>query len=256
MDLKKLWTTALLAAFLVVGVPITASAQFQPGGVIGPSTFTFTAGSQSNVWSCNGGQSSFQLSVPSGFVGVLTVTVSQASGGTYSEPPWAYTPGVPSYTNTLTNSGALTVNLGSNLYVKVADTTYTSGSVTVTGVCSQAVAVIPPQVLSVTAAGPLASSGGVTPNLTCASCITTSLYRAGTVAGVNTGGVSETSVSFSSALASAPIVIVTINNLTGSGTTTLSAQVDNVTTTGFKVYVSGGSSTGTVSVNYYAIGAQ
>ena len=149
MDLRKL-LTPLLAAFCFV-VPISANAQFAPGGVIGPSTFTFTAGSQSNIWSCNGGQSTCQLSVPSGFTGVLTVTVAQVSIGTYSNPPWSYAPGTPAYTNTITNSGSLTVNLGSNLYVQVADTTYTSGSVTVTGTCSGAVAMAPTGVASLVA---------------------------------------------------------------------------------------------------------
>ena len=138
----------LVAAFCALLLPIFVSAE---APVVGPNTFSFTAASQSNVWTCNGGQSSFALTVPPGLTGVLTVTVAQTMNGTYSEPPWAYVPGTPVYTNTLTNSGSLTVNLGSNGYVKVADTTYTSGSVTVTGVCSSAVAVIPPQVTSLAA---------------------------------------------------------------------------------------------------------
>ena len=151
-------------AAMVIGLTgtLVASASVP---VVGPTTYTFSAASQSNVWTCNGGQSSFALTVPTGFTGVLTVTVAQTSGGTYSNPPWAYAPGAPGYVNTITNSGSLTVNLGSNLYVKVADTTYTSGSVTVTGGCSAAVAVVPPQVTSVGATSPLSSSGGTTPNV-------------------------------------------------------------------------------------------
>ena len=63
--------------------------------VVGPTTYTFNAASQSNTWTCNGGQSSFALTVPTGLTGVLTVTVSQSSGGTYVNPPWAYAPGAP-----------------------------------------------------------------------------------------------------------------------------------------------------------------
>ena len=150
-------------AVVVIGLTGTLASASVP--VVGPTTYTFSAASQSNVWTCNGGQSSFALTVPTGFTGVLTVTVAQTSGGTYSNPPWAYAPGAPGYVNTITNSGSLTVNLGSNLYVKVADTTYTSGSVTVTGGCSAAVAVVPPQVTSVGATSPLSSSGGTTPNV-------------------------------------------------------------------------------------------
>ncbi len=138
----------LVAALCALLLPIFVSAE---APVVGPNTFSFTTAGQSNVWTCNGGQSSFALTVPAGLTGVLTVTVAQSMNGTYSEPPWAYVPGTPVYTNTLTNSGSLTVNLGSNGYVKVADTTYTSGSATVTGVCSSAVAVIPPQVTSLAA---------------------------------------------------------------------------------------------------------
>ena len=127
-------------ACVALSLPIWAVAQ-----VSGPYTYAFTAASQSNVWTCNTGQSSFALTVPSGLTGTFTVTVSQSSGGTYINPPWAHAPGSATYVNTITNSGSLTVTLGSNQYVKVADTSYSSGSVTVTGVCSSAVAVIPPQ---------------------------------------------------------------------------------------------------------------
>jgi hypothetical protein len=127
---------ALICAFLLV--PVAVHAQSVP--VVGPSTYNFTAASQSNIWTCNGGQTTFQLVVPSGLTGVFTVTVAQTSGGTYGNPPWSYAPGVGTYANTITNSGALTVNLSSYGYVKVADTTYSSGSVTVSGVCSAAVA--------------------------------------------------------------------------------------------------------------------
>ena len=156
---RILFSVAMVA---MVGGALAADASVP---VVGPTTYTFSAASQSNIWTCNGGQSSFALTAPTGFTGVLTVTVSQSSGGTYVNPPWAYAPGAPGYVNTITNSGSLTVNLGSNIYVKVADTTYTSGSVTVTGGCSAAVAVVPPQVTSVGATSPLSSSGGTTPNV-------------------------------------------------------------------------------------------
>ena len=177
-------------AAMVIGLTgtLVASASVP---VVGPTTYTFSAASQSNVWTCNGGQSSFALTVPTGFTGVLTVTVAQTSGGTYSNPPWAYAPGAPGYVNTITNSGSLTVNLGSNLYVKVADTTYTSGSVTVTGGCSAAVAAVPPQVTSVGATSPLASSGGTTPNVSLSGVVP--------VANGGTGA---------STLASAPFVVL------------------------------------------------
>lgn len=123
---------ALMAA--AVFAPSIVGAQATP--VIGPSTYTFTAGSQSNVWACNTGQSTFALTVPSGLTGTFTVTVAQTSSGTYINPPNAFAPGSTTYTNTITNSGSLTVALGANAYVKVADTSYTSGSVTVSGVCS------------------------------------------------------------------------------------------------------------------------
>lgn len=129
----------------VVAMLLPLSNRVAEAQVVGPSTYSFTAGSQSNTWACTGGQSSFQVSVPSGLTGTFTVTVSQSSAGTYANPPWSYAPGTASYVNTITNSGTLTVNLGSNGYVKVADTSYSSGSATVSGVCSPAVAVIPPQ---------------------------------------------------------------------------------------------------------------
>ena len=138
----KHWRLLALAFCGLLAIPLIGQAQVP---VVGPQTYTFTAGSQSNVWTCNGGQSSFALTVPSGLTGTFTVTVGQAMGSATSNPPWSYAPGAAAYTNTITNSGSLTVNLGSNLYVKVADTSYSSGSVTVTGVCSSAVAVIPPQ---------------------------------------------------------------------------------------------------------------
>ena len=177
-------------AAMVIGLTgtLVASASVP---VVGPTTYTFSAASQSNVWTCNGGQSSFALTVPTGFTGVLTVTVAQTSGGTYVNPPWAYAPGAPGYINTITNSGSLTVNLGSNLYVRVADTTYTSGSVTVTGGCSAAVAVVPPQVTSVGATSPLSSSGGTTPNVSLSGVVP--------VANGGTGA---------STLASAPFVVL------------------------------------------------
>lgn len=138
----KHWRLLALAFCGLLAIPLIGQAQVP---VVGPQTYTFTAGSQSNVWTCNGGQSSFALTVPSGLTGTLTVTTGQTMGSATSNPPWSYAPGAAAYTNTITNSGSLTVNLGSNLYVKVADTSYSSGSVTVTGVCSGAVAVIPPQ---------------------------------------------------------------------------------------------------------------
>lgn len=147
----KLWRTL---AFLLAAVVLPFSSAFAGAPVVGPSTFNFTGASQSNTWSCIGGQSSFQLAVPSGLVGTFTVTVGQTSGTATLNPPWAYAPGSTTYTNTITNSGSLTVNLGSNFFVKVSDTAYTSGSATVTGSCSSAVAS-----LSVPAPVPTLTSG-------------------------------------------------------------------------------------------------
>lgn len=140
--MKILRTLAI--ALCAILLPLS-SAIAQAPPVAGPTTHAFTGASQSNVWACTGGQSSFQLTVPSGLTGTFTVTVGQTSSTATSNPPWAYAPGSTVYANTITNSGSLTVNLGSNSYVKVADTAYTSGSVTITGSCSAAVAVIPPQ---------------------------------------------------------------------------------------------------------------
>ena len=128
-----------------------------------PSTYTFNAAGQSNIWACTTGQSTFALTAPPGLTGTLTVSVAQTSGGTYSAPPWGYAPGAPAYVSTITNNGSLTITLGSNSYVMVADTTYTSGSVTVTGGCSSAVGYVPPQVQSVAGSAPVTAtlSGGV-----------------------------------------------------------------------------------------------
>lgn len=177
---------ALCAALL----PFVASAQVP---VAGPVTHAFTASGQSFVFACTGGQSSFALTVPSGLTGTWTVTVGQASGTATANPPWSYAPGSATYVNTITNNGTLTVNLGSNSYVKVADTAYTSGSATVTGACSAAVAVIPPSsgggggVTSVSATGPLASSGGATPVIS----ITAAPSFGGPVAATSSGSTSS-----------------------------------------------------------------
>ncbi len=138
----KHWKILGLAFCALVLAPLFVVAQVP---VIGPSTFTFSAAGQSNIWSCNTGQSSFALTVPSGLTATLTVTVSQTSGGTYVSPPFAYANGSTTFANTIANAGSLTVNLGSNQYVKVAVTSYTAGTAVVTGVCSSAVAAIPPQ---------------------------------------------------------------------------------------------------------------
>ena len=205
--------------------------------VVGPTTYTFSAASQSNIWTCNGGQSSFALTAPTGFTGVLTVTVSQSSGGTYVNPPWAYAPGAPGYVNTITNSGSLTVNLGSNIYVKVADTTYTSGSVTVTGGCSAAVAVVPPQVTSVGATSPLSSSGGTTPNVSLSGVVP--------IANGGTGA---------SSLASAPYVVLNPASAQ-SGGINLSGGIDatSATINGSATIIPAG--TATSATNYASAGS-
>ena len=134
--MRRLRLAALIACALLIA-PLSATAQ-QTIPVAGPKTATYTANGQSNVWSCTSGQSSFQLHVPTGLTGTLTISVSQNAAGPFVSPPWAFTPGSSTYTTAVANSGDITVALGSNLYVQVATTAYTSGSVTVTGTCSAA----------------------------------------------------------------------------------------------------------------------
>ena len=130
----------IFAAFAMVAA--IASAQSIP--VVGPTTHTFSGSGQSNVWTCPNGQSSFQLTMPTGMTGTLTVTTSQSSTAPtpWPSPPIAYAPG-PVFTNTLTNSGTLTLTLGSNYFINVTVSNYVSGSTTVTGSCSAAVATAP-----------------------------------------------------------------------------------------------------------------
>ena len=127
----------VLAAFAMVAA--IASAQSIP--VVGPSTHAFSGSGQSNVWTCPNGQSSFQLTMPTGMTGTLTVTTSQSSTAPtpWPSPPIAYAPG-PVFTNTLTNSGTLTLTLGSNYFINVTVSNYVSGSTTVIGSCSAATA--------------------------------------------------------------------------------------------------------------------
>lgn len=77
----------------------------------------------------------------------------------------------------------------------------------------------------------------------------------GQATGVASDGSAETSVSFSPSFGSAPNVVATVDNgASGSGTAALSCQVDHVTTSGFKIYVTGGAPSSTVSVNWVAAG--
>ena len=127
----------IFAAFALVAA--IASAQSIP--VVGPTTHTFSGSGQSNVWTCPNGQSSFQLTMPTGMTGTLAVTTSQSSTAPtpWPSPPIAYAPG-PVFTNTLTNSGTLTLTLGSNYFINVTVSNYVSGSTTVIGSCSAATA--------------------------------------------------------------------------------------------------------------------
>jgi hypothetical protein len=133
--------SALLACALSIA-PLSAAAQTAP--VVGPKSVVFTANGQSNVWSCTNGQNSFQLHVPSGLTGTISVGVSQSAGGPFVSPPWAFGPGSAVYASAITNSGDLSVALNSNLYVQVSVTAYSSGSTTVIGTCSNAQAAPPP----------------------------------------------------------------------------------------------------------------
>lgn len=139
--MRRLRLSALIACALLIA-PLSARAQSVP--VVGPKSVAFTANGQSSVWSCTNGQGSFQLHVPAGLTGTITVAVSQSAGGPFVNPPWSFGPGSATYANTITNSGDLSVALASNLYVQVSVTAYTSGSTTVLGTCSSAQAAPPP----------------------------------------------------------------------------------------------------------------
>lgn len=139
--MRRLRLSALIACALLIA-PLSARAQSVP--VVGPKSVAFTANGQSSVWSCTNGQNSFQLHVPAGLTGTITVAVSQSAGGPFVNPPWSFGPGSATYANTITNSGDLSVALASNLYVQVSVTAYTSGSATVLGTCSSAQAAPPP----------------------------------------------------------------------------------------------------------------
>ena len=127
----------IFAAFAFVAT--IAQAQSIP--VVGPTTHTFSGSGQSSVWTCPNGQSSFQLTMPTGMTGSLAVTTSQSATAPtpWPSPPIAYAPG-PVFTNTLTNSGTLTLTLGSNYFINVTVSNYVSGSTTVIGSCSAATA--------------------------------------------------------------------------------------------------------------------
>lgn len=133
---------AALIACALLSAPLVAQAQSIP--VVGPKSVAFTANGQSSIWSCTNGQASFQLHVPSGLTGTVSVAVSQSAGGPFVSPPWAFGPGSATYANTITNSGDLSVALNSNLYVQVSVTAFTSGSTTVVGTCSASQAAPPP----------------------------------------------------------------------------------------------------------------
>jgi hypothetical protein len=223
----------LKALALAVGLalmPFSAARAQVP--VSGPTTHAFTASGQSNVFTCTGGQSSFALTIPSGLVGTWTVTVSQTSAGTYVNPPWAYTPGSATYTNTLTNSGSLTVNLGSNGYVKVADTAYTSGSATITGVCTGSVAVVPPQVSSVTASSPLSSSGGATPNITFSGVLPCANGGTNITAGLNIGAILTASGGCAYTVVN-PVASGSVLASAGTGTQPAYTTAPTISTTNF-----------------------
>jgi hypothetical protein len=130
---------------LVAAVVLAMGAALAQGvPVVGPLSASFTGASQRAQITCPNGQSTLAVQVPAGLVGTFTVSTSQTTTAPspWPSPPSAYAPG-PIFGNTIVNSGSLTVNMGSNYYATIADTTYVSGSTTVTWSCSAAQAPAP-----------------------------------------------------------------------------------------------------------------